>query len=572
MNHLTSLFLIGFALYSEVAVAATDCSSWQRDINATISQTSSPCYWQYLTYNLTKASATVVDIEKQLKTEAPELVAMIRRDAKNQKIFDLWGSAINFDDGLADDIVRPKIMSALGRLLGHPIKGKMVNAGIWHTYGYLLSNAMLPNEFKRDRWTERSIDDGFGWKQDIISPVPQQGTLLTNLTALAGIIAFRDDPTQLNAMVAATADAAPEIRKVNPESLDIHRLVETVTLNDAGKGKARTIELRTDLVALPFEVSPAPALTHLMIYSVKDSASVGGAKLISVAPMTQDTVDDLFNPRGLGDNQSVRAQYNAFIPELTGKKKTGRRWVQVVPHGTSQPAIIINDSNWPPYFFAGASDEPPGFAKELIQRCLPVTGWQADFQAQPISRMRKLIEQGDLDINIYSYEKSRESFLVYGKEALFTSEYRPTVRADSNITIKKIADFDNLRLGHFNGLNYSTEFKAYVDKRQAEGRLDVTDSERANLLKLTGNRIDVTVNNVLSTHWHAKKLGIDDKIKILDFTIKRGDYFVTFAKASKRLSQVQAQRFLSAIDGCVRVLKKNKDYNVLRERYGVDDK
>ena len=348
--------------------------------------------------------------------------------------------------------------------------------------------------------------------------------------------------------------------------------METVTLNDAGKGKARTIELRTDLVALPFEVSPAPALTHLMIYSVKDSASVGGAKLISVAPMTQDTVDDLFNPRGLGDNQSVRAQYNAFIPELTGKKKTGRRWVQVVPHGTSQPAIIINDSNWPPYFFAGASDEPPGFAKELIQRCLPVTGWQADFQAQPISRMRKLIEQGDLDINIYSYEKSRESFLVYGKEALFTSEYRPTVRADSNITIKKIADFDNLRLGHFNGLNYSTEFKAYVDKRQAEGRLDVTDSERANLLKLTGNRIDVTVNNVLSTHWHAKKLGIDDKIKILDFTIKRGDYFVTFAKASKRLSQVQAQRFLSAIDGCVRVLKKNKDYNVLRERYGVDDK
>ena len=287
--------------------------------------------------------------------------------------------------------------------------------------------------------------------------------------------------------------------------------------------------------------------------------------------MTQETVDEIFTPSGLGEDQLIRTHYNAFIPELTGERKTGRRWIQVSSHGTSQPAIIINDSNWPPYFFAGASDEPPGFAKDLLQRCLPVTGWKADFQAQPISRMRKLIEHGDLDINIYSYEKSRESFLIYGKEILFTSEYRPIMRTGTNISIKKIDDFDNLRLGHFNGLSYSAEFKAYVDKRQAEGRLDITDSERANLLKLTSNRIDVSVNNVLSTYWYAKKLGILDKIKVLDFTIKRGDYFVTFAKASKRLSKVQAQRFLSAIDGCVRILKKNKDYDVLRERYGVDD-
>ena len=81
MNHLTSIFFIAIALYSEVAIAATDCTAWQRDINDTVSQSSSPCYWQYLTANLTKAASSQVDIDKQLKTTAPELVAMIRRDA-----------------------------------------------------------------------------------------------------------------------------------------------------------------------------------------------------------------------------------------------------------------------------------------------------------------------------------------------------------------------------------------------------------------------------------------------------------------------------------------------------------
>ncbi|MCX6106327.1 MAG: transporter substrate-binding domain-containing protein [Proteobacteria bacterium] len=572
MNHLTSLFFIAIALYSEVAVAATDCTAWKRDSNDTVNQTSSPCYWYYLASNLTKAATSQVEIDKQIKTTAPELVDMIRRDAKNQKIFDLWGGAINFDEDLKNDIVSPKLLSVLGKLLGHKIKGKIVNAGILSTYGYLLSNAVTPYGFKRDGWTERLLDYGFGWKGDIISPIPQHGTLLTNVTALAGIIAFRDDPTLLKVLADATTDAAPEIRNMNLDALDIRRLVETITLTDAGKGKDRTVELRTDLVTLPFEVSPAKALTHLMIYSVKDSASVGGAKLISVAPTTQDTVDAIFSPRGLGENQLIRTQYNAFIPELNGKKKTGRRWVQVKTNGISQPNIIINDDYWPPYNFGGVENQPKGFIRELVEQCLPTTGWKAEFHPMPISRMRKLIEQGDLDINIFSFEKSRESFLTYGSESLFTSEYQPAVRADSTVQINKIEDFDQLRLGHLNGLSYSPAFKAYVDKRLAEGRLDVADSENTNLNKLIGNRIDTFVNHKRTILWFAKKLGVSEKIKMLNFTIKRADYFVAFAKSSKRLSPIETKRFLSAMDGCIRNLKQNNDYNVLRERYGLVDK
>jgi polar amino acid transport system substrate-binding protein len=535
------------------------------------------CYWQTLTDELNKNAANSEKVEELLQTKAPELVAMLREDAKAAGLFDLWAVSRNFDDGAKAEIVSPAIVTAIGKIAARPMLGREVHAGLMHSYAYLLSNLLTPYGYKRERWTTTTIEDGFGLARATIAPVPQQGTLLANITALVGPIAFRYDAPQLAALSAAVKGASPELRdlrRLDLETLDLHRLTETVEIpvkvDPTSKAAAHQMILRTDVVRFPKSVKPADArLTHLLIYSVKDAAN-GEARLITVFPVEQSTVDQLFNPRDLGERLPVKARYNAVVPGISGQSLTGRRVAQVAADGVEPATILINDADWAPFFFAGAKTEPPGFAKEILQRCLVASGWNGEFRPLSIPRMRRGIEVGEVDINIYSHENGREDFLYYGSEPLFVAEYRPIVRADSPIKINKISDFDKLRLGYLIGLNYSSEFKAYIEKRRASGNLDITESEDSNLRKLVSGRIDIYSNSVPTSLWHAKKMGILDKIKVLDFSIKRGEYFVTFAKASKRLKSYEARRFLSAIDGCIRVAKKDGSYKSLVDYYKIE--
>jgi hypothetical protein len=67
--------------------------------------------------------------------------------------------------------------------------------------------------------------------------------------------------------------------------------------------------------------------------------------------------------------------------------------------------VVINDPEWPPYFFAGRSDHPPGLMKEILTQCLTSLKIPFEFRHQPIERMQVNIEQGTMDMNIFSYKK-----------------------------------------------------------------------------------------------------------------------------------------------------------------------
>ncbi len=134
--------------------------------------------------------------------------------------------------------------------------------------------------------------------------------------------------------------------------------------------------------------------------------------------------------------------------------------------------IIEND--WPPYYFADKSDEFEGFAKELLKMIISETEYTCKFTFYPVKRMYLYMEKGKLDIALFSYKKERESFVVYGKEPLFTSGYRPIVLAESDNKIRSLKDFDTLRIGHLAGLKYSRSFLEYVEKRKRAGTLVTT--------------------------------------------------------------------------------------------------
>jgi len=387
-------------------------------------------------------------------------------------------------------------------------------------------------------------------------------TRLANVTALAGLIAFRYDAKEANTLRGARAVIAPEMLALKVDALDPRRLDEVVTIKSGGK--EREVRLRTDAMRLP-----RAAETFLLVHSV-DDPQLGGPRLVAIALVPAATGEALFDARTFGEGVTITPRFGAKVAGLGATGLVGRRELAVPPSttvGKGGDTIIVNDNDWPPFFFAGKPKSPPGLAKEILTRCLPKTGRKTVFKNFPIKRMRRDMETGELDINVYSYDKSREAWLIFGKEPIFAAEYRPVVRADSKIVIKKVEDFDTLRLGHLAGLVYSPEFLAYIEKRQKAGTLDVADQEIINLKKLLAGRLDVFVNNAPTVRWLAHENDAGDKIKVLDYVIKRGDYFVAFSKASSRLTEPEKKAFLSDVDACLKAAKLDGTYHKIMTSY-----
>ncbi|MBI3565237.1 MAG: hypothetical protein HY079_08580 [Elusimicrobia bacterium] len=225
----------------------------------------------------------------------PDLVAMAERDSRDPAMLALWGKSVNFDEHAQAVIVDSATLSALFAAA----KVAPGHAGVTHTYGYLTSTLVTPYGYKRDRWTSGVIEKGFGLPAGFLSPAPSTGTLLSNVTAFAGSIAFRDDPKEL---AAATRGRAP-FPGMRPA-----RLIETVG----------SVSIRTDFV--PYLHGDGA----LLVYSWRD-LKAKRTYLITAFPVEAKFAAALFDPGELGKNKKILVRYNGDIP-LTAS--TGTRAVQ----------------------------------------------------------------------------------------------------------------------------------------------------------------------------------------------------------------------------------------------------
>jgi ABC-type amino acid transport substrate-binding protein len=242
---------------------------------------------------------------------------------------------------------------------------------------------------------------------------------------------------------------------------------------------------------------------------------------------------------------------------------------KAAPSAAALEPIIVNDSDWPPMFFAGAPGKEPGFVKELLSTCAPASGRTLRFQHFSIKRTLSKLESGDLDVNVFSPSPERREFLWFGQEALFYSEYRPAVLTTSKIDIRSLSDFDQLRVGYLDGLSYSKEFKDYIAKRAGRG-VEAVNDEEAMMRMLLAGRIDVFVNSVPTILWEMKQFEAGERVRIIDFPIKSSEYFVALSKASRRLRGKDADEFLRRLDRCIGELKADGRYVAILARYGLD--
>ncbi|MDA8132925.1 MAG: hypothetical protein M0025_10810 [Elusimicrobia bacterium] len=260
------------------------------------------------------------DIEKVLREHAPGLLVQMDADKANGRLLGLWGESINYDELAEGRIVDPALLSFIASRVGAKAPdGRIMHAGAEHTYGYLFS--LLPTKFgfKRARWVRPDIEDGLGLPRGTAGPSPSSGTLLSNVTCIAGGIALRDDPRAFAALREAGASCAPAARRFLDFAARRVRLTEDVELPGG-----RTVSLRTDFV--DFEKSSG-GNSRLLIYSVRDSAA-GPAYLVTAFPVSGEFEEKATAQSGLGAGKPVQTRYNAFVRGLTGAGKfRGRRAV-----------------------------------------------------------------------------------------------------------------------------------------------------------------------------------------------------------------------------------------------------
>lgn len=239
--------------------------------------------------------------------------------------------------------------------------------------------------------------------------------------------------------------------------------------------------------------------------------------------------------------------------------------------GATQKSVseaIVIENDWPPYYFGKNRDTLPGFARELIEHCSSEAGIAPQFHFFPVKRMYSYLKKGEIDIAIFSYKKSREDFVYYGTESLFTSGYRPVVLKDSGITIEKMRDFDALKLGHLAGLIYSPDFLSYINQRKKNNTLITTTIGGATLKMLLEGIIDVYVDTRDTVLWRAKQEDVRDRLSIIDFDIKTSNYFLTISKNTQRIADPKS--VLDRFDACIKSSKDNGSYSTIARKYGIE--
>lgn len=238
-------------------------------------------------------------------------------------------------------------------------------------------------------------------------------------------------------------------------------------------------------------------------------------------------------------------------------------------HPCQARPLRVYTPDWPPFYIQeNDKKDQRGMAWDILERCTRSLGNSTVFDNYPIRRMLKLMEEGELDVNIMSFKSDREKILSYGREVVFENNYVVIVGGHVKKNIRKLSDLDGLSIAQLVGLRPSDSFKLWFNARlNKKSELDtlLLNSEEQILKMLANGRIDATVLSEAEFRWRSRKLGLVGRIKNTKLLIQKQPYFFVMAKQSPIYKARPAT--LSKMDSCVKNLKRTGAWGELRSRY-----
>ena len=296
-------------------------------------ETALDCPWAEAARAISNKSDPV-QIRTILNEKLPGFMNEIDLDATAKDMINLWGLSRNVEDSTSED--GPKIIPVnLLRFL-IPIWGVSYNdtftegnAGLNHTYGYLLSTLQTRNGYKRERYIHGEIEEGFGLPAGTFSGIPPKGTLFSNLTKFAGTIAFRDNPDCLREL--SESQESGRVTKLSELESFPYRQLPIKRLLEVARGEHFQLEMRTDIV--PFiKPNTKGKSKFLLVYSV-DFRVQGLAprpRLLTAFPIEESVAKTLLDPAGMGDKLQLKLRYGSTLPvSISTQDMIGKRSIAI---------------------------------------------------------------------------------------------------------------------------------------------------------------------------------------------------------------------------------------------------
>ena len=234
-------------------------------------------------------------------------------------------------------------------------------------------------------------------------------------------------------------------------------------------------------------------------------------------------------------------------------------------------ALTVYTPDWPPFYIhESSSADSKGMAWDILRKCARTIDDAPIFDNYPIRRMLKLMEDGQLDVNIMSFKEDRTKFVTYGKEVVFENNYVVWVGSHVTKKIRSLSDLNNLSIAQLVGLRPSDQFKLWFDarlKNQGPKETLVLNEEEQILKMLASGRVDATVGSEAEVRWRSRKLGLSSQIKNTNVLMQKQPYFIVVAKQSPLFKERPS--LLPKLDQCIRDLKREGTWATLRKQYDL---
>jgi len=250
-----------------------------------------------------------------LQERRPKLAQQLAADAKRPDLFAAWGTSSNIDAGAKTSTVDPLLLQLLSDWVKQPFDPELetANAGLLHTYGYLLSNLKTPFGFKRARWCNGNLERGLGLPRGYLSPEPKTGTLLSNLTDFTAAVFADYLPAPL-----AVAGEAP----LDPSQLSGFTLIEEI--------QDPAVSIYTRILSFANAPEDPKAEMAALFYAVKTADSF---EFITVFPVSSWMMGKIRKSAGKAEAQ-IKTRYNAVVSPLGNEAHTGSTRLEAWPQGS----------------------------------------------------------------------------------------------------------------------------------------------------------------------------------------------------------------------------------------------
>lgn len=196
----------------------------------------------------------------------------------------------------------------------------------------------------------------------------------------------------------------------------------------------------------------------------------------------------------------------------------------------TEKLTIVSLEKFAPYSFRDG-EQDRGIDVEIVIEAAKRAGFEVEFIFAPWKRVLSLVEFGKVDAGTPAFRRpEREAYASFTSVPLHVSRFNVFTDKKTSFKYTSIESLFGLKVAKIRGYSITKPF----DEAGKNGKISVKqlDSIESALQMLVRNRVDVFVNNELSTLYRAKILGLGNRIAMNDTPVNAGEgAYLFFSKA-----------------------------------------